>query len=132
MRKTCPNCKGTYITSGGECPVCDRRRPHVLCDTPVNQRAIGSMAVQLYNALAEMQRQFIGSNTVSQRAAQRETDRLLSDAREIAETRENLNASSMLFEILPEKSIELLRTRGPQTRIVSIPYETLRGGPKKR
>lgn len=87
--------------------------PHVLVDTPANQEALRSLAVQLYNALGEVQRQFANHDrTVTQSAALAYGEMTLLAARGLIDARSNSNAVELAFDVAPGKVAKALRAIG--------------------
>lgn len=128
-------CKCGYPRKIGEkCTACflESHRPHVLVDTPANRAALEAVAVQLYNALGELQRQCIGAGTIEQRAAQKEAERALTAARVRAEACSVGNTVDLATACAAEAVSHEERRLRMHTPIVKKPYEALEADRKKR
>lgn len=115
MRKDLRLCECGYPRAVGQpCTACaPEALPHVLVDTPANQAALREVAVQLYNALGEVQRQFAKhGRTITQSAALAYAEMTLLGARDLAETRSNSNAVELAFDVAPGTVAKALRAVG--------------------
>lgn len=131
-------CKCGYPREIGKaCTACyaEETRPHLLIDTPANRAALEPVAVLLYNALGELQRQVerIGASSGNRErfAALAEAERVLTTARVRAEARSNASTFDLAAELAPGVVANALRRTGPRIPIVRRPYGVLEAKPKK-